>query len=375
MKKFICLLALVFSICTACHKKENHTAQQGEIIYKPSYSIGFDIKENEHSGTHIINVYNPWQKSENISVPFYIYRDDELSSTDTKTALRGYAKRIICMSSTHIAMLDALGETDKIVGVSGKQYVSNEIVKNNPTIADVGYEGNIDYEAIVSVKPDLILLFSINGASSMEPKLKELGIPYLYIGDYVEENPLGKAEWIVAVAEVLGIREKGEEIFGEISDRYESLKNKIASIKEDKPKVMVNGLFLDSWFMPSSKSYVAKMIEDAGGDYIYKKNTGNSSVPIEMEEALELASRADFWINIGSVENLNEFKTTFPNFLNTNVVKNNRLYNNNLKRTPGGGNDCYESGVVFPDLVLRDMVKIFHPELAEEDFTYYHQLQ
>lgn len=348
-----------------------------ETIYSPQYSSNFTVRQGNDSRERVISVADPWQGADNINYNLIISE----KGTDTPVSgntqvLNKEAKRIVCMSSTHIAMLDALGATDRIVAVSGKEYISNpRLVASSNLIPDIGYEGNIDYETLVAVQPDLVLLFSINGSSSMEPKLREFGISYLYIGDYLEENPLGKAEWIVPLAEVIGEREKGIEIFNGIAERYQNLKESVIVQNQRHPKVMVNAPFMDSWFMPSSKSYVAQMINDAGGDYIYKKNTGNSSLPIDLEEALSLVAEADYWINIGAVRSRDELQNTFPKFMSADCVINGNIYNNNLRSTLGGGNDCYESGVVNPDLVLRDMIKIFHPSLISDDFTYYQKLE
>ena len=136
------------------------------------------------------------------------------------------AERIICMSSTHIAMLDAIGETGRVVGVSGIDYISNpDIQARRDSVGDVGYEGNINYELLLSLDPDLVLLYGVNGASSMEGKLKELDIPFMYVGDYLEESPLGKAEWLVALSEVIGKRAEGEKVFAEIPVRYKDRKS------------------------------------------------------------------------------------------------------------------------------------------------------
>ena len=372
------LLLLLFILLSSCSHKQTQELKLDKEIYSPSYSSNFKIEGNEESDNMLISVYNPWQGAKDISSSLLISRDGSITDNFSGQILKGHAERIICMSSTHIAMLDALDATDKIVGVSGKEYVSNpKIMYTSRFIPDIGYEGNIDYETLLLAKPDLVLLFSVNGASGMEPKLKELGIPFLYIGDYVEEDPLGKTEWLIPLAEVLGIREKGREKFEDISNRYNSLKAYVKNNTEDSknPKIMVNAPFLDSWFMPSTESYVAKMIKDAGGEYIYGKNTGNSSQPIDMEEALKLVSEADFWINIGTIKNKEELIQTFPKFSSARCVQSGNIYNNNYRSTPGGGNDCYESGVVNPDIILRDMIKIFHPEMVEEDFVYYHKLE
>ena len=374
MKQLFPLLLLLL-IATSCYKKADEQLFDTDI-YIPSFTSNFRIQSIENSENVMISSLNPWQDAENVVSRLLIVRDSVIPHNLDIQILKGNAQRIICMSSTHIAMIDALDKTERIVGVSGFQYISNpKIISRSDIIPDVGYEGNIDYEAIIKAKPDLILLFSINGASAMEAKLKELGIPYIYIGDYLEENPLGKAEWIVAISEILGIREKGIEKFNSIVHNYTHLKHLVDSVVLESPKVMVNAPFLDSWFMPSTKSYIATMIKDAGGEYIYRKNTGNASNPIDLEEALKLVSEADYWINIGTVNSIEELKVACPAFLSAECVKQGRLYNNNHISSPGGGNDCYESGVVNPDLILKDMIKIFHPQLIEENFTYYHKLK
>lgn len=377
-KKVLCWLTYITLgiYLSGCANGKHESQEYTQKLYTPLYSANFSINGNEETGNILIKVMNPWQGAENVSQEFLIV-SDSLHHNDYYKGpyIKKEAKRIICMSSTHIAMLEALGTADRIVGVSGKEYISSSEIRNNPNIPDIGYEGNIDYETLVATNPDLVLLFSVNGASAMEQKLKELKIPFLYIGDYVEEDPLGKSEWIVPVAEVVGKRESGIQKFKEIAQRYESLKNTVKQSELSKPSVMVNAPFLDSWFMPSTQSYVAKMIEDAGGIYIYDKNTGNTSKPIELEEALKYVDEADFWINIGTVSSLDELKATFPKFVSADCVKNRNVFNNNQRSSPGGGNDCYESGVMHPDVVLRDMVKIFHPELVDEEFFYYRRLK
>lgn len=364
------LLLLVLSACGGA-KEAEMTLQD---VYNPEVSKNFKIEEIEGSPNTLITVFNPWQGAENVSSRLLISRDGEVPSGFQGQVLKGQPERIVCMSSTHIAMLDALEAIDKVAGVSGKQYVSNLKVRESD-VPDVGYEGYIDYETLLAANPDLLLLFSINGESTMEPKLRELGIPYLYIGDYVEEDPLGKAEWVVPVAEVLGKREEGVKKFSEISQKYINLRDSLKNLNPARPKVMVNTPFMDSWFMPSTESYIAQMIRDAGGDYIYKKNTGSSSMPVDIEEAFKLVSETDYWINTGAFKTMDELKLSLPKFKDADCVKDGKVYNNNLISSPGGGNDCYESGVMNPHLVLRDMIKIFHPELIEEEFTYYRQLR
>ena len=370
----ILLLVLTF---TGCHDKSSKLADFNRAVYTPEYASGFDIKGADGKKSVLVTVTNPWQGADGIAVQLFIARDGETAPEGFDgQVLEGDADRIVAMSSTHIAMLDAIGEVDRVVGVSGIDYISNpDIQARRDRIGDVGYEGNINYELLLSLDPDLVLLYGVNGASGMEPKLRELGIPFMYVGDYLEESPLGKAEWMVALSEVVGCRSEGEKVFAEIPVRYNALKQRVAENALDAPSVMLNMPYGDSWFMPSAGSYAVRLIEDAGGDYIYKKNTGNASTPVDMEEAYLLASAADLWLNVGMASTLGEVKAACPKFADTRCFRNGYVYNNNARTNAAGGNDYFESGVVHPELVLRDLIKIFHPELVEEDFVYYKRLK
>lgn len=368
-------LLLAFLPLLACGSKEKEDTKMDSEIYTPSISDKFEIRGTEESANTLIRVKNPWQDALGIDKELLIVRDSVSSVDYEGSYLNGEARRIVCMSSTHVAMLDALGAADRIVGVSGMPYISNRYVRENQSrIPDVGYEGNMDYETLLGAHPDLVLLYSINGESAIEKKLKEFGIPFLYVGDYVEEDPLGKAEWVIPIAEVIGKREEGIKLFNDICKRYNAMKEKVADSNLNRPKVMLNAPIGDSWFMPSVKSYVARMMEDAGAEYVFKKETVSGSIPIDIEEAYLLEEQADFWLNPGGMKSLEELKATFPKFGETKTVKAEKVYNNNRLTSPGGGNDCFESGVVNPDLILRDLIKIFHPDLIEEDFVYYQKL-
>ncbi len=379
MKRWIQLavVALCAIVVAACGRKSVSLEDFDKPVYMLEYASGFDIQGADSKQSVLLTVTNPWQGADGIAVQLFIARDGETAPEGFDgQVLEGDAERIVAMSSTHIAMLDAIGEVDRVVGVSGIDYISNpDIQARRDRIGDVGYEGNINYELLLSLDPDLVLLYGVNGASGMEPKLRELGIPFLYVGDYLEESPLGKAEWLVVLSEVVGKRAEGEKVFAEIPVRYNALKQRVAENTLDAPSVMLNMPYGDSWFMPSTESYAVRLIKDAGGDYIYKKNMGNASTPIDMEEAYLLASAADIWLNVGMASTLGEVKAACPKFVDTRCFRNGYVYNNNARTNAAGGNDYFESGVVHPELVLRDLVKIFHPELVEEPFVYYKRLK
>lgn len=371
-----CLAALLM-LAASCGGSGSRLDDFNLDLFTPKYSSGFDIRGAEGRESVLLTVRNPWQGADSVVTTLFVARGGEdVPDGYTGPVLRGEAARIVAMSSTQIAMLEAIGEDGRVYGVSGIEYISNpHIQARRDEVADVGYEGNINYELIVALDPDIVLLYGVSGASSMEGKLTELGIPFMYVGDYLEESPLGKAEWMVALAELAGCREKGESAFAAIPERYNALKRKVAESSLPAPKVMINTPYGDTWYMASADSYVARLIADAGGDYIYRKNTANSSLPIDMEEAWLLVSEADVWINIGPFNTDAELHSAISRFADTPPVKSGELYSSDRAKTPAGGNDYWETGVVRPDIVLRDLVRIFHHELVNEEFVYYRKLK
>ena len=380
--KSICpiLLSAVLVSVAACKQGATGLDDYDLQIYRPRYASGFGIVGAEGRQSTILKVFNPWQGAEDTETMLFISRNGEKAPAGfTGQIVEAGAGRIVCMSSTHVAMLDALGQADRIVGVSGKDYIANEyLTAHAEAVADIGFDGSVDYERLLALSPDLVLLFGINGASGMEPKLLEMGIPFCYVGEYLEESPLGKAEWLVAVSEITDSREKGESVFAPIPQRYRALKEKVAEAAAGKPKVMINTPYAGSWFMASTESYVARLISDAGGDYIYRKNTSNRSLPIDLEEAYVLTAQADLWLNAGSAASLGELKSQYPKFANTRCVRNGAVYNSNKRLNAAGGNDYWESGVVRPDVVLHDLIAIMHPEVLDESdrgLYYYQRLE
>ena len=372
------LLSILFAAATACQGGSGVKMQDFDVeVYTPEYALGFEIVGAKGMQSTILRVHNPWQGAEDVVEELFLSRNGEPAPAGFHgQVIEGEAKRIVCMSSTYVAMLDAVGEVERAVGVSGINFISNEYVQaNRDKVHDVGYDSEANYELIVALDPDVVLLYGVTGTSTIESKLRELGLPYAYIGEYLEEIPLGKTEWMVAVGEIVGQREAAARIFEQIPQRYNALKEQALKATSPAPKVMINTPYADSWVMASTSSYVARLIADAGGDYIYRRNTSNSSMPIDLEEATRLSAEADVWINVGTLSSLNEMRRQFPKFADVPCVQRGAVFNSDKRSQPAGGNDYWESGVMNPDLVLRDLIKIFHPELIAEEFVYYRQLE
>jgi iron complex transport system substrate-binding protein len=297
--------------------------------------------------------------------------------------------RIICMSTSYIAYLDEIGCDSTICAVSGIRYVSSgDILKRfrlspwegGRKVYDIGYEADPDYERIVSLHPDVLVTYSV---SQTEPqyisKLRSLGVRVFIIYDHLEDHPLGRAEYVRMFGAMTGHLREADSVFRNVRDNYLSLSEKVSAARERSHnaqrfvrKVLVNIPFEDQWYIPGRDNYTSRLVSDAGGSILgAMKGTSRSSL-ISVEKAYRLSSEADFWLDPGWCRTLADLRSAHPLFEDFRVAaKPHCVYNNILRETPGGGNDFWESGAARPDLILRDLVSILHPEVAQDSLSYY----
>lgn len=341
------------------------------------FAKGFEIVHSD--SCTLLRVYNPWQGAKNIDYNYYFVDSTKhchIDFSSNSEVFKTSIKRLICLSTTHIAFIDELMKSSSIVGVSGISFVSSTSLISRikkGEVVDVGYDQNLNYELIVSLKPDAVLCYGV-GAESVGYllKLKELGIKLIFIGDYLEDNPLGKAEWIKAFGVILNANERADSVFNSIKCEYNYATKLVQSVKT-KPRVFLNLPYKDSWYFPGGSNYFIKMVEDAGGDYLFKFLGGSKSYTISYEKAIETGMNADVWLNPGAAYSLADIKQSDERLLFLSPIKKGQVYNNNLRSSINGGNDFWESGVVHPNLILKDLIYIFHPELLPEHKFYYYR--
>jgi iron complex transport system substrate-binding protein len=351
--------------------------ESGDLFTR--YASGFRVY---HMGTHtVVKVLDPWQQSKDIIFSYLLAPNREMlpDSLYDMPFIKTPVKRVIALSTTHVAMIDQLGSAESIVGLSGSDFIYNPAIRNridSGGIVDVGYGPGLDFEAIVKLKPDVIFLYGVEGnvMTTLE-KLNDLGIPAVFCGEYLETHPLGKAEWIRFFSLFYEKEELSGRFFNRIDSAYSAL-SKLALNANPKPEVL-NGLpWKDTWYMAGGKSYAAKLIEDAGGNYLWSDNPSTQAVPLDLESVYLRAINADIWINPGAATSLSDILLMDERFGDLSVVESGSVFNNNARSSAAGGNDYWESGTTRPDLILTDLIGMFHPDLLRDHrFVYYRQLK
>jgi iron complex transport system substrate-binding protein len=366
-------------VLAGCLNNPEPAAHQENRNSFTRYASGFTVYG---SGTRtVVKVLDPWQQSEDVSFSYLLApgREGLPDSLVNLPYIKTPVTRVIALSTTHVAMIDQLGCAESIVGVSGADYIFSPKIRariESGSIEDVGYGQGLDFEKIVRLNPDVIFLYGVEGnvMTTLE-KLKDLEIPAVFCGEYLEPHPLGKAEWIRFFSLFYEKEVQASQFFDRIDSAYKSL-SLLAGKAENKPEVLSGLPWKDTWYMAGGKSFAAKFIEDAGGAYLWSDNSSTQAVPLDLESVYLRAVNADIWINPGAAASISDILQMDERFGDLNVVESGRVFNNDARSNPAGGNDYWESGTVRPDLILADLIGVFHPDLLRDHrFVYYRQLK
>jgi iron complex transport system substrate-binding protein len=377
---FLLIPVLILGIlsCSPGRKKHSETIGKGQFL-SVKYAKGFTV--SDYGKYRKITVLSPWQQSGGISFEYYLV--DRMKEVPVelkgKQVIRTPVKSVICLSTSHIGFLSALNETASLKALSGAAFVSDPEIRKavaSKIVADVGYDQGINYELILSLKPDLIIAYGVGGeVTGFINKLRDLRLNVILNGEYLEDSPLAKTEWIKFVGAFFNKDQVASDYFSGIEKNYNDIIQKVTSVKSH-PLVLTGLPYKDAWWMAGGKSNLATLIRDAGGEFLWKNNNSRESFVVSLEEVVVRASKADFWINCGTVNTISELISTDTRFSTFPLVRKKAIFNNNLQVNPGGGNDYWERGVVRPDLILSDLVKIFHPECdSGKVFNFYKHVQ
>lgn len=272
-------------------------------------------------------------------------------------------KTAMLLNSSLIGYFTELGLEEKITGVSSPEYIFSEkihkLISENK-IQNIGNEQKYNIEKILANKPDVIFTNYVPNFENTYDILKKNGIEVIYLDEFLEQNPLEKSKYLLLFGKLFEKEKASENAYKKIEENYNKIKDISANIN-NKPNILCNEMYGGQWFLPGGNSFVAKLINDAGGNYILKYSKESGSVPMSFEEVFVKSKNVDFWINISPHQDKKELLTINPNYSKMQVFNSGKLYMIN-NREKDNSNDYFESGVVRCDLVLRDYFKIFHPE-------------
>ena len=359
-------------LLTACKKQSpkdkdvlinSTTERSSPIEYAKSFSL------EVHDGYTVIQVNRPWPKATK-TCSYLVASKEQLAKmtfpADAYDAvITTPVNTLIATSTTHIPALESLDALKALVGFPDTRYISSEPARKliaDGKIRELGSNDNLNPELVLSIAPDVIIGFGINDHTNPYSTFEKANIPVVLNGDWTEETPLGKAEWIKFFGVLLQQEQKADSIFNAIAKEYLATVE-LAKTREEQPKVLSGALYKDVWYLPAGKSWAAQFIADANADYLFGETEGTGSLSLSLETVIEKGQQADYWIAPSQFTSYQEMQEANNHYLQFKAFSDNKVFTFAATKGATGGLLYYELGPQRPDLVLKDLVHIFHPEL------------
>lgn len=371
------LLSLVFLLLISCNnktKKEITITKTNTLI---KYSQGFDIKN--FTGYKKLTIKTPYPNS-NQHFEYLLVPENFDISTLPKSSIviQIPIKKTVVTSTTHIPMLELLGVESSLIGFPNTKYISSKKTRrliDKGDIQELGMDSSLNTEIVIDLNPDVIIGFAMNAGNKSFETVERAGIPVIINGDWLEETPLGRAEWLKFFGALYDMEHKADSIFKTIEDEYNKAKN-IASKTSTKPTILSGAMFKDVWNLPAGESFVSQFLNDANTNYLWKNTKGKGSLQLNFENVLDKAQRADIWIAPGYFESKEQMLGSSSHYAEFNSFKTSNIYTFAIKKGKTGGVIYFELAPARPDLVLKDIIKIAHPSLMQDyKFTFFERMK
>jgi iron complex transport system substrate-binding protein len=328
------------------------------------YAKGFSIQN--YDGYSVIKVKNPWPKATKTYT--YILKEKNGIVPDSlkqNTIIPVPIKTIVVTSTTHIPSLEMLEEINTLIGFPHCDYISSEKVRariDAGNIKELGNNKDLNTEVLLDLQPNVIIGYGIDNKNPTLDNLQKSGLKVMLNGDWNEENALGKAEWIKFFGALYGKQKQATALFAKIEKDF--LKTiRIAKMAKTTPTILAGDMFEDHWYLPKGSSWGSLLLKQANGNYIWKETSGTGSLSLSFETVFEKAKSANVWITSGQFSSLKEMTNLNPHYAEFDAFKNKNVYSFSGKKGKTGGILYYELAPNRPDIVLKDLVKILHPEL------------
>lgn len=368
------LISIFVISCQTNSMKEKKSIDE-TISSKIKYAKNFQIIE--FADYQKIIVKNPIGQQENIYYLVDAKKNIPQNLKDQKI-IRTPINKIVVTSTTHIAMLEFLGVDNALIGFPQTYFVSSEKTRqriDSGLVKELGNVQQLNTEILLTIKPDLIMSFEITGSNKTMQELDKKGFNILVNSDWMEETPLGRVEWIKLYGVLFNQQKKADSLFRYIENNYFEAVN-IAKKDSIKPTLLSGIVFNDVWNLPAGKSFEAQLLKDANIDYLWSDTEGTGSLSLSIEIVLNKAKKADIWISPGVYTTFNELTKSNTLYRHFNALQNKKVYSYAHLRGEKGGYIYFETAPTRPDLVLKDLIKIAHPELMRHyEFTFYQLLE
>ena len=356
--------------CKTNNEKDN--TKISTVTNSVKYAKGLELFH--YKGFTVMKVTKPWPEA-TTGFTYILKEKDGIIPDSLKQfpVISIPIHSIVVTSTSHIPALEMLGVENSLIGFPTTNFISSSKTRkriDDGKVREVGVNESLNTEVLIDLKPDAIVTFGINNNNSTIDNLMKSGIHVFINGDWTEQSPLGKAEWIKFFGALYDIDTKANTLFNSIEANY-NVALALAEKTTVKPNVLSGSIYQDKWYVPLGESWASIFIRDAKANYLWKDKKGFGSLSLSFEKVYEKAQNAEFWIGPGDFSSLKQMSDSNTHYAEFASFKNKKVYSYAVNKGPKGGIVYFELASARPDLVLKDLIKIFHPELLPNHYPFF----
>lgn len=378
MKKVILfILCISFLACQNGTKKQKKTSPAEGLEIQVQYAKLFSIID--HGDFKVLNVKNPWPNANKTFTYALVKKGKTVPQKEKYDAVISIPiEKIVVTASSSIPYLENLGEAKTLVGFPSLNYISSPTTRaliDAGKVEELGSNISINTERLLQLQPDAVVGFSVNGNNRTFDNIQKSGIPVIYSASWLEKLPLGKAEWIKVIGLLYGKLDYATTQFKKVERNFLEAKALVKNLP-NKPSVMSGALYRDRWYIPYGNSWQGHYMKIAGANYKFKATEGEGSIALSFEEVFAKCQDADIWINPGKYTTYKQLLESAEHYKKFKAFQDKKIYTYTNVTGETGGIVYFERGPSRPDLVLKDLIKIFHPDLLPNyKLTFYRSLK
>lgn len=371
--KIAAIAAMIMIVATGgCQRSPGPSVSGDSVAVR--YAKGFTVRyEGKRKW---VEIKRPYQGAQSGFTYLLVPRGEEIPQVgDGVKVIPVPLQSIVCTSTSHLPLLDYLGESDKLVGFPETDYISSEKIRarvDSGKVMELGIDKSMNIERVAALRPGMVMGYTMSSDYGQFRKIEALGVPVVINAEYLEPHPLGRAEWIKFMALFFDKEHEADSVFNMIESQYVEAKAK-ADAATTRPTVLSGIVYGDAWFMPGGQNYAAKLLRDAGCDYLWQDDPSTGFIELDFESVYEKANGANLWIGVGSYATLQALGAADHRYTRFKAFREKQVYTYDALKGARGGSTFLELGYLRPDIILRDLVRIAHPELLLDHELYFHK--
>lgn len=372
---------LTILLSAACTKRtavviETLEPSKAETLYADLLQM-----QELEEGRVLCRIMDPWHTETIVAQYLLVPRSDAHWSETLKqtydetygvsTLLRIPLQHMTLTAGCHAWLMSELNALDCVSVMCDTSYVMAPVVKQwlrTHDVKDGGSSNSPNMEVMLQAQSDAVWISPLSTSNtSLLPS--QANLPVIYCADYMENSPLGRAEWMKFYGRLTDQGQAADSLFQLVATRYDSIANNqtlklsntsnpsnpSTSSTSSPPQTLLAELpYGATWYVPGGRSTSVQLYQDAGFSYPWAEDTHAGSLSLSPEAVLAKAGNCDVWyfkyMNEGGDWTMDEFLKQNPYYSQFKATKEGEVWGCNTAVS-----DFFDVTPFRPDLLLESL--------------------